>query len=219
MRSTDIEVTQARELTARILSAMEDVWELVKEAYTSRAWCALRYDSWDEYVAAEFGGARLALPREERADTVASLRSAGMSYPAIAAATGLGVGTVHRAAASTVPTGKVGMVMGRNGKRYAPSTPTPAAVSASVAMPSISAAEARPAPLPAQGRATRTPDRQVQAAAAAVEAVADALPSILHAVADGRSFRALVVASRTVAELAEFELDRLAQEMSPSGPA
>ncbi|MEV7111714.1 hypothetical protein [Streptomyces anulatus] len=217
MTPAAVDVVQARDLTARIQSAMEDVWELVKEAYTSRAWCALGYDGWDEYVEAEFGTARLALPREKRADTVASLRSAGMSYPAIAAATSLGVGTVHRAAvASTVPNGKVEaveMVIGRNGKRYTPTAPT---TPSPVVLPTFSSAPPHVVSLPTQGPPKRSPDRQAQAAADAVEVVAETLPAILHRVEDGRALRALVVAGRVVAELAEAALNRLAQDRSPS---
>ncbi|MFE7339497.1 hypothetical protein [Streptomyces griseus] len=213
---------QAEELTSRIKVALDDLWDLVAKAYTTRAWCALGYESWDEYVVVEFGSNRLALPREGRANTVASLRSAGMSYPAIAAATGLGVGTVHRAATvaavPTVPNGKVepveaAVVIGRNGKRYAPSvppSPTPAA------LPTFSSAPARVKPLPAQSPPMRSPNRQAQSAAEMVEVVAETLPTILHGVEDAKALRALVVAGRTVVELAEAALDQLAQDRAPS---
>jgi transcriptional regulator with XRE-family HTH domain len=56
---------------------------------------------------------------EERQEVVASLRESGLSIRAIAAATGAGVGTVHRELA-TVPDGTVGPVQGVNGKTYAP---------------------------------------------------------------------------------------------------
>jgi len=54
---------------------------LVKQAYTERAWDALGYASWDEYCTREFGTSRLRLPREERAEVVASLRESGLSTP------------------------------------------------------------------------------------------------------------------------------------------
>jgi hypothetical protein len=113
---------QARALTDRIKIAVDGTWQLIREAYTSRTWAVLGYNTWDAYVAEEFGTSRLALPREERAETVASLREAGMSIPAIASATGLGVGTVHRSLASTFPNGKVDQpaeIRGVNGKVYA----------------------------------------------------------------------------------------------------
>lgn len=118
---------QARALTDRIKVAVEGTWLLIQEAYTSRAWHVLGYESWDAYCSAEFGTSRLRLPREERQEVVSSLREIGMSYPAIAVATGLGVGTVHRAA-STFPDGKVEqpeVVTGTNGKKYAATRPAP----------------------------------------------------------------------------------------------
>lgn len=86
----------ARQLTDRIKTVVGVAWELIAEAFTSRAWAALGYGSWDKYCDSEFGSARLRLPREERQEVVGSLREAGLSMPAIAAATGLGYGTVHR---------------------------------------------------------------------------------------------------------------------------
>ena len=50
---------QARALTDRIRIAVEGTWLLIQEAYTSRAWAALGYETWDTYCAAEFGTARL----------------------------------------------------------------------------------------------------------------------------------------------------------------
>lgn len=44
----------------------------------------------------EFGTSRLRLPREERAEVVASLRESGLSQRAIASATGLSQDTVRR---------------------------------------------------------------------------------------------------------------------------
>ncbi|MDX3714382.1 hypothetical protein PV733_36755 [Streptomyces europaeiscabiei] len=98
----------ARQLTDRIKVAVSGTWLLIQEAYTSRAWAALGYETWDAYVSTEFKGARLALPREDRSETVLSLRAAGMSVRAIGTATGLGVGTVHRELADpSVPSGTV----------------------------------------------------------------------------------------------------------------
>lgn len=118
---------QARALTDRIKVAVEGTWLLIQEAYTSRAWAALGYDTWDAYVDAEFRTARLALPKEERAETIQSLRSAGMSVRAISSATGVGVGTVHRElSGSGVPFGTP-EIQGADGKTYAANRPlTPA---------------------------------------------------------------------------------------------
>lgn len=83
-----IDPGRARELTDRIKVAVDGTWLLIQEAYTSRAWAALGYASWDDYCTREFGTSRLRLPREERQEVVASLREIGMSTRAIASATG-----------------------------------------------------------------------------------------------------------------------------------
>ena len=92
----DLTVEEAQVLTAQIKDATESLWDMVKLAYTRRAWAALDYDSWDAYLDGEFGNARLRLPREERGEVIHSLRDAGLSLRAIASATGTGLGTVHR---------------------------------------------------------------------------------------------------------------------------
>lgn len=91
-----LDADQARELTDQIRAASESLWDLVKTAYIGRAWCALGYESWDVYVQTEFQGSRISLPREERGEVVHSLRDAGLSIRAIAAAVNVGTGTVHR---------------------------------------------------------------------------------------------------------------------------
>jgi len=75
--------------------SVEAVWHLISQAYTTRAWSALGYASWDEYCTREFGTSRLRLPREERSEVVSSLRESGLSLRAIAAATGDSLGTVQ----------------------------------------------------------------------------------------------------------------------------
>ncbi len=118
----DAEESAARQITDQIKTAVEGAWNLIREAYTSRAWAALGYDSWDGYCSAEFGTSRLRLPREERQEIVGSLRDAGLSVRAIAAATGLGVGTVHAASAG-VQNRTPAPVTGIDGKSYAPTQP------------------------------------------------------------------------------------------------
>lgn len=90
----DMTADEAREVTDRIRGHVEDVWELIQQAYTRRAWQALRYGSWDEYCIREFGDARLRIPREERPDMVRSLRQAGLSLRAIESATGVSRPTI-----------------------------------------------------------------------------------------------------------------------------
>lgn len=88
---------RARQLTDQIKVGVEAVWHLITEAYTTRAWSALGYRSWDDYCTREFGTSRLRLPREERAEVVQSLRESGLSLRAIASATGDSARTVRRA--------------------------------------------------------------------------------------------------------------------------
>lgn len=87
---------EARQRADRIKVGVEAVWHLVVEAYQRRDWAALGYASWDDYQTREFGTARLRLPREERQEVVSSLRDAGLSIRAIAAATGNSDQTVQR---------------------------------------------------------------------------------------------------------------------------
>lgn len=108
---------EARALTDRIKIAVEGTWQLIREAYTTRTWAVLGYDTWDAYCTAEFGETRLRLPREERQEVVASLRDSGLSVRAIASATGSSVGTVaadlgNRSELNSRP------VIGVNGKTY-----------------------------------------------------------------------------------------------------
>jgi hypothetical protein len=86
----------ARQLTDRIKGGLEDVWGLITEAFTSRAWAELGYASWDLYCDTEFKSARLRLPAEDRISTVKSLRSAGLSIRAIVAATGVSDQTIQK---------------------------------------------------------------------------------------------------------------------------
>jgi len=85
----------ARSLTDQIRVALDGTWQLVARAYAERADLALGYAGWDDYCRAEFGSARLRLPREERAEVVASLREQGLSLRAIASATGTSLNTVR----------------------------------------------------------------------------------------------------------------------------
>ncbi|MGX1805181.1 hypothetical protein ACWIGI_05655 [Nocardia sp. NPDC055321] len=139
---------EARELTEEIRRGVEQVWALVTKAYVCRVWTVLGYDSWDAYCSVEFDGARLRIPREERSQVVESLRDSGMSARAIAAATGLGYGTVQRGIAdlSGDPNGSPDSVVGLDGKQY----------------------QAKPVerePITVPGADERQPDRNAEAAA------------------------------------------------------
>lgn len=84
-----ISAQDARNLTDKIKAGTAALWELIKEAYVSRAWASLGYASWDDYCTQEFGTSRIRLPREERREVVSSMREIGMSTRAIASATGM----------------------------------------------------------------------------------------------------------------------------------
>ncbi len=108
--------SEARSLTAEIRTNLQRDWELIKRAYTERAWQVMGYASWDSYCGKEFHAALLRLPREERGATVLSLRDHGLSVRAIASATGLGKSTVQREL-SPVPNGTpVGLTSQAPGK-------------------------------------------------------------------------------------------------------
>lgn len=87
-------VDEARALTDQIKTGIEEMWSLITRAYIERAWAALEYESWDDYCTREFGTARLRLPREDRAEVVASMRESGMSLRAIGSATGISRPTI-----------------------------------------------------------------------------------------------------------------------------
>jgi hypothetical protein len=143
----------ARDLTDRIKVAVEGTWLLVRKAYESRAWAVLGYASWDEYCTREFGTSRIALPREERQEVVASLRESGLSTRAIAAATGISEGSVRNDLQASAQNYAVEppRVTGVNGKSYAPYRPAPRpTIHQPVTMPTPTPAPLPPPPLPAE---------------------------------------------------------------------
>lgn len=125
----ELSADEARTITDRIKVAVEATWYLIAEAYQRGAWRALGYSSWDDYCTREFGTSRLRLPREERSETVQSLRDAGLSVRAIAAATGESKSAIARTAG--VPNGTPGKPLERetvtpNFKKSAQGTAAPA---------------------------------------------------------------------------------------------
>jgi hypothetical protein len=108
--------SQARHLTDQIIGAIDDLWVKVRQAYQGRAWVALGYGSWKEYVRAEFDTDHLMVPRAERSRVVTMLSNAGMSTRAIASATGTSKGTVGRELAGA-PNG-ASDITGTDGKTY-----------------------------------------------------------------------------------------------------
>lgn len=79
----------------RVRTHVEQAWDDLIALHSGRAWFALGYESWDALCDGELGGARIALPREDRREVVGQMREAGMSIPAIASATGASIGTIH----------------------------------------------------------------------------------------------------------------------------
>lgn len=74
---------------------------------------------------AEFGAVRLQLPREARSETVRSLRDAGLSTRAIAAATGVNDKTVRNdLAGGEFSPPAPAPIVGTDGKRYNATRPT-----------------------------------------------------------------------------------------------
>lgn len=141
MSEITITASHARELTDRIRTGVEAIWELVKQAYQSRVWAVLGYDSWDDYCTREFGTSRIRLPREERQEVVSSMREIGMSTRAIASATGDSPRTVRRAldsgGANAPRDAEPQPVTGTDGKTYTPKPREPEPAPA----PGISPAE------------------------------------------------------------------------------
>ena len=113
-----ISAQDARNLTDKIKAGTAALWELIKEAYASRAWASLGYASWDDYCTQEFGTSRIRLPREERREVVSSMREIGMSTRAIAIATGTPRRTVRRAMSEVGHSGPPAPVTGTDGKTY-----------------------------------------------------------------------------------------------------
>jgi hypothetical protein len=120
-----LDPSAARSRAGMIRAGLDEMWVLITEAYAARDWLALGYPTWDAYCDAEFRGRRLALPREERAAVVGSLRDAGMSTRAIATATGISEATVRRELprASNDAVEPARPITGVNGKAYQPTRP------------------------------------------------------------------------------------------------
>jgi hypothetical protein len=126
----DLTAAEAREITERIKSSMEGLMCDVVTVHRGRAWIALDYPSWDDYIRGEFEYAPLAgLPREERKAVVALLHGSGMSKRAIAPVVGVDRQTVANdlAGGENSPPDDVVQVTGLDGKHYPAGKPRPAA--------------------------------------------------------------------------------------------
>lgn len=110
---------EARERIDRVRALVNAAWDDLIALYQQRAWESLGYANWDDMCAAEFQGARIALPRDDRREIVGQLRDEGMSTRAIGSALGVGEATVRRdisGASDDAPEPKP--VTGLDGKTY-----------------------------------------------------------------------------------------------------
>lgn len=99
--------------------------EAIAQSYACRDWAALGYDSWEDYLEAEFDIRRLRLSVDERREAVAAYRIEGMSQPAIAAAVGVSQSTVRDDLAEVSRTTSLPLtVTGSDGKTYAATRPS-----------------------------------------------------------------------------------------------
>lgn len=79
---SDMTEQEARELTDRIASNVEGLWQLIGEAFERKAWVALGYGSWEHYTEGEFGMSRgQAYRLVDQARTVAALEVAAGVEP------------------------------------------------------------------------------------------------------------------------------------------
>ncbi len=111
-----LEEARARADRIRVgIGVVAGLQEDIVTAYQRRDWAQLDYGTWEEYVAGEFGGHHVRLPRPQRQEIVARLHEEGLSTRAIGVALGVDQRTVRRdlpAETDTVP------VVGVDGKSY-----------------------------------------------------------------------------------------------------
>lgn len=120
---------EAKQRLERVKSGVERIWDDLVVLYQGRAWQVLGYQSWDALCDAEFGGTRIALPRQQRQEIVCDMREAGLSTRAIASAIGVTHVTVqHDLRASTGKSLPVAAVIGLDGKSRSATAPQAPAV-------------------------------------------------------------------------------------------
>lgn len=134
VQQRDLNEIEARALVDGMRVDVAGIEVRIKIAFHGRAWISLGYPTWDALCEAEFDGARLRIPREDRAEQVQSLRSAGLSTRAIGSALGVSDGTVRTDMAGAQNYAPA-PVTGQDGKTYAPSQPPRPPAPSSVAPP------------------------------------------------------------------------------------
>jgi transposase-like protein len=151
----DLTIDEARTKVELVKALVGTVWTEVADLFRGRAWLALGYASWDALCVAEFDGARIRLPREDRREIVGSLREAGLSVRAIAAATGVAPATVHDDLSGVQ--NRTPETTGTDGKRYPASRPAPPPEPSDVPAAVPTAAPPGP-PVPASAEPPRAPE-------------------------------------------------------------
>ena len=112
-------------IAAHVAASAQDIID----AHANRDWIALGYESWNELCEAEFRGAVIGLPREQRREVVREMTEAGMSTRAIGGALGVSQPTVWRdreaGDSNESPDDSPAPVTGLDGKTYTrPPRPT-----------------------------------------------------------------------------------------------
>lgn len=95
---TDCTKAQATALTKKIRTGVEGTWKLMAQAAEQRAWKAMGYKNWSEWMDKEFGDmdANVQLRKDKRKEAVLELKSKGFSVRAIADITRATKSTVDR---------------------------------------------------------------------------------------------------------------------------
>ena len=119
----------------------EEMLPLIAAVHEHRDWLAFAWSSWEEYVSNVIGTPPK-LPRAERVEAVAELRSHGLSTRAIGSALGVSYKTVQRDIEVTGTNVPVDRVVGRDGvsrpaKRRQPEVVEPEVVEPEVVEPEV----------------------------------------------------------------------------------
>lgn len=92
---------EARSITEELKADYGALQVKIASAWRGRIWLALGYESWQDYLDAEFSGISLRPPKELEEQVINELRQAGMSTRGIASATDLSQPTIHRRIANS----------------------------------------------------------------------------------------------------------------------
>ncbi|GAB3349896.1 helix-turn-helix domain-containing protein [Modestobacter lapidis] len=108
----------ARKLTQRIRAKVADALDLIVQAWEGRAWEALDYPTWDDYLAAELPEVKaFRLPIDTRRDAVAAWSARGMSQRAMAAGLNVSPATIAADVAEVVPHDEDATVVSLDGRQ------------------------------------------------------------------------------------------------------